>query len=123
MRKIFISMVVTIFLCVPALFAQGGEHKIYSVNYGSATTTAITIHSGTSDVAYIVVDSTGLTASTTIRILNGSTTAFALTLGTSVKTITIDLTNTPVYFSGALIVDSSAMDSAANVMIVYRKRN
>lgn len=121
--KILIGILFAVVLCVPSVFAQGGEHKIYSVNYGNATDVALTINSGTSDVAYIVVTSTGLTASITIRILNGETTAFALVLGTSSQTETIDLTNTPVYFSGDLIVDSSAIDPAANIMIVYRKRN
>lgn len=122
MKKL-IAMLFVVSLCVPSIFGQGAEHSIYSVNYGSFTSVALTITSSPCDVAYIVVDSTGLATDATVRILNGGTTVFALTLGSTLKTVTIDLTNTPVYFGTSLIVDASSMAAVANVTIVYRKRN
>ena len=122
MKKL-IAMLFVIALCVPSVFSQGGEHSIYSVNYQSMTTVALTITSSPCDVAYIIVDSTGLANATTVRLLNSGTTVFALTLGTSAQTTTINLNETPVLFATNLIVDSSAMDAAAHVTIVYRKRN
>ena len=122
MKKL-IALLFAMTLCVPSIFSQGGEHEIYSVNYGDFSTTADTITSSSSDVAYVVVDSTEIDAAKTVRILNGGTTVFALTLGTAAQTITVDLTNTPVYFGTSLIVDAGADDPAAHVSIVYRKRN
>jgi len=121
MKKL-IAMLFVVALCVPSIFADG-EHSIYSVSYGSCTTNYLSVTTDPSDVAYIIVSSTGLASNTFVRLLDGGTTMFALLLGEAVQTTTIDLSNTPVTFATSLIIDSSVMDAAAHVTVVYRKRN
>lgn len=123
MSKKLIAILFCMALCVPALFAQGQEHKVMSVAFASASDTAATATSSPCEVSYIVVSSSGSQVNITVRILNGGTTVFALSTGTSAYTETIDLTNTPIAFGTSLIVDSSTLDNSVYVTVVYRKRN
>jgi len=121
--KKFIAMLFVIALCVPSIFAQGGEHTNYKAANAALTTTAATVASSACYVSYIVVNTTGVLTAKTVRILDGGTTMFTLVTGTAAGTSIIDLSRTPVLFSTSVIVDSDGESSGSHSTVVYRVRN
>lgn len=122
MKKV-IAVLFVVALCVPSLFAQGGEHTVMTSANATFTTVYATPTLKSAEVAYIIVESTGLTAALTLTIRDSITTYFTITLGTSADTKTIDLTRTPVLFKTNLNVFASDIDAGATYTIIYRKRN
>ena len=122
MSKKILSAVFVMALCLP-VFAEDRSTRMYADHNEGLTTTAETIYTGACEVAYLVLTSTGTSATyvSTVRLLDSGTTMFAMTLGTAAQTLTIDLTNTPIYFGTSLIIDSSVVNAVGRSTVVYRK--
>ncbi len=122
MKKI-IAVLFVVALCVPSLFADG-EHGIMSATNATFSTSYSTPTSSPCDLAYVLINTTGVVAGLTLTIRDGSTTKFTVNIAkTTAGNTIIDLTATPVLFATSLNLVASDTDAGVSYTVVYRKRN